>query len=443
MELLLPLYINADSDSPLLPSTSATALACFSTTPGRKMLMSQARRMYVSAVTLTQKAISDPVEVRSDVTLMAVMLLGLFESFTANEDTFESWCRHIDGAVAIVKHRGKEMLSNPVSARLFCNVRTQMIMGQVTRCKPVEQIFYEFNDWKFSPQDDCLNFPNRLAIITMQVPALRATAMKILRGPMKWTIARKIVTLIDDAVRVDRELAAWALEVPDSWKFKELGRCERMEDPNTAEVYPGPAHCYDDIWTARKWNIYRSYRILCQAIVLNCLERLIPPSQIASTDEYRRAAAISQSMVDDICASVPFHLGFPAPMYDLDDEASSENFKGYSRDDHDLPRTKGFRTARYKDAQAVGGYYLIWELYVAANVTVIPETQRDWIVTRLRHIGSKYGLNQATVLARHALQKLDNGRSVTLVDFAPPQDAAWEHTGGRNWRQFLTREEGY
>ncbi|MCJ1250290.1 hypothetical protein MMC30_007516 [Trapelia coarctata] len=443
MEFLLPLYINADSDSPLLASTSATALACFSKTPGRKMLMSQARKMYVSAVALTQKAISDPVEVKSDVTLMAVMLLGLFESFTANEDTSESWGHHTDGAVAIVKHRGKEMLSNPVSAKLFCDVRTQMIIGQVARCKPVEQIFYEFNDWKILPEDDCLGFANRLTIITMQVPALRATAIRILRGPMNWTIAREIVTLKEDAERVDRELAAWSLEVPDLWKFRELDRFERTDDPNTAEFHPGPIHCYNDIWTARKWNIYRSYRILCQAIILNCLERLIPTSTIASTDEYRRTAAISRSMVDDICASVPFHLGFPAPMYDIEYKASPNNLKDYSRDDHDLPKNKYFHTARYKDAQALGGYYLIWELLVAANVIIIDGAQRDWIMNRLRHIGAKYGLNQATMLAAQRLQRLGDNRSVSLVDFAPPHDAVWEHTGGRHWREFLSHEEGY
>ena len=440
MEFMLPLYINADLDSPLLPSTSATALACFSKTPGRTMLMSQARKMYVSAVALTQKAICDPVEVKSDVTLMAVMLLGLFESFTANEDAFEGWGHHADGAVAIVKHRGKEMLNNPVSAKLFYDVRTQMIIGQVARCKPVEQIFYEFNDWELSQQDGCLDVGNQLTVITMQVPALRATARRILRGPMNWTIAREIVTLKEDAERIDRELAAWSSEVPATWKYKELGRCGRMDDPNTAEIYPGPIHCYNDIWTARKWNIYRSYRILCQAIIFNCLERLIPASEIAFTHEYRRSTTISQRMVDDMCASVPFHLGFPAPMYELENMSSSNYSEEYSRDDNDPPKHRHSRTARHKDVQALGGYYLIWGLFVAANVVIISKTQRDWILNRLRHIGAKYGLNQATVFARQGLQRLEDGRNVSLVDFAPPHDEVWEQAGGRHWRRFLSHE---
>ena len=441
MEFLLPLYIKAAEESPLLASTAATALACFSKTPGRKMLMSEARKMYVSAVALTQKAISDPVEVKSDLTLMAVMLLGLFESFTTNEDTFESCGHHADGAVAIVKHRGKEMLDNPVSLRLFCDVRTQMVIGQVARCKPVEDIFYEFDGWKISPEDDCLGVANRLTIITMRVPALRCTAMRILRGPMNWAIGREIVTLMEDAQRVDRDLAAWSLEVPDSWKYKTLGLCKQTDEPNTAELHPGPIHGYNDIWTARHWNVYRSYRILCQAIILNCLERLIPTSEIASSDVYRRTAATLQKMVDDICASVPYHLGFPAPIYDLEINTSPYNFQDWSKDDYDPPTDNFFRTARYRHAPATGGYFLIWELFVAADVIVIPKTQRDWVVNRLRHIGAKYGLSQATVLARQGLRKLENGRSLSLTDFAPPHDIMWEQTGGVHWREILRHED--
>lgn len=443
MEYLLPLYVNAADESPLLASTAATAMACFSQTPGRTMLMCEARKMYVSAVALTQKAISDPVEVKSDLTLMAVMLLGLFESFMASEDTFESWGHHANGAVAIVKLRGKEMLNNPVSAKLFWDVRTQMVIGQVARCKPVEDIFYEFDGWKYLPEDDCFGVANRLTIVTMQVPAMREVAMRILRGPMDWAIAREIVTLMEDAQRVDRELAAWSLDVPDLWRFKRLGLCKPMDDPITAQVYPGSIHGYQDIWTARHWNIYRSYRILCQAIILNCLERLIPATKIASTDEYRRTATISQNMVDDICASVPFHLGFPALTYDMKDDTSSDNSRDHSRDDNDLPRAKLFQPARFKDAQATGGYSLFWELFVAANVVVIPEAQRTWIMNRIRYIGAKYGLTQATVLASQGLQRLQGARSASFVDFAPLRDGWWEQTGGVHWRRFLDHEDGW
>jgi hypothetical protein len=37
------------------------------------------------------------------------------------------WTRHINGAVTLIKLRGKEQMLDPISRRLFCAVRTLMV----------------------------------------------------------------------------------------------------------------------------------------------------------------------------------------------------------------------------------------------------------------------------------------------------------------------------
>lgn len=57
-------------------------------------------------------------------------------------------------------------------------------------------------------------------------------------------------------------------------------------------------------------------------------------------------------------------------------------------------------------AEALGGYFLVWPIFVAVNTEFVPRQQREWLQGRLSHIGHTFGLNQAQVLLlarRHVL----------------------------------------
>lgn len=60
---------------------------------------------------------------------MPLRLLNLTpdQSITATPETLPQWGLHTDGAVALIKMRGKEQLENDQSRRLFLAVRTQMV----------------------------------------------------------------------------------------------------------------------------------------------------------------------------------------------------------------------------------------------------------------------------------------------------------------------------
>ena len=56
--------------------------------------------------------------------------------------------------------------------------------------------------------------------------------------------------------------------------------------------------------------------------------------------------------------------------------------------------------------EALGGYFLVWPIFVAANTECVPPQQREWLEGRLSHIGQTFGLSQAQVLVlarRHVL----------------------------------------
>ena len=81
------------------------------------------------ALAQTHKALGQPDLGNNDATLAAVLLLCLYESITAiKESRMLAWRSHIDGAVNIVKTRGREqMCQTRMGTLLFVAVRHHLV----------------------------------------------------------------------------------------------------------------------------------------------------------------------------------------------------------------------------------------------------------------------------------------------------------------------------
>ena len=79
LEHLLPLYANTSAESPLSLATSSVALMISGGSPTRRSDQQLGRTIFGKALQKTSAAIRNPAESRKDETLMAVLLLGLFE----------------------------------------------------------------------------------------------------------------------------------------------------------------------------------------------------------------------------------------------------------------------------------------------------------------------------------------------------------------------------
>lgn len=79
LEHLLPLYANTTPDSPLSLATSAVALVLSGSAPNRRIDKERARQNFSEAIRKTRDAIRSPAESKKDETLMAVLILGLYE----------------------------------------------------------------------------------------------------------------------------------------------------------------------------------------------------------------------------------------------------------------------------------------------------------------------------------------------------------------------------
>jgi hypothetical protein len=128
-DFLVPLMKADTADSVLSSAFSAVAMASLANRPNTKGrgLMPQAIGLYAKALKKINLALQNPTQQKQDSTLASILLLGVFESVTSERSNVMAWGSHIDGAVQLVKMRGKKQCRTKTGHALFLTVRTQMV----------------------------------------------------------------------------------------------------------------------------------------------------------------------------------------------------------------------------------------------------------------------------------------------------------------------------
>ncbi|GME33013.1 hypothetical protein GTA08_BOTSDO10878 [Neofusicoccum parvum] len=401
-DILVPYYNSTPEASPLHLATHAVSLSVLGNYPGRSQMMREAARFYGQALQRAQQALQDPTQAKSDETLLTIMLFVLYEVFQnhkqrllqvaastyiedfkncairATNDSITAWAHHIDGAVTLAKLRGPQQLEKESSRKIF-----QALTNAMQRCKPVEE-FPGIPGWAIQEE----NAANRLTVISMGLPALRSRVRALMNTSIQGDRKTEAWSLIAAAREVDESLNKWATSLSEHWAHRTIAyQAEMPSDPKTAERWIGPVHAYADVWTSHIWNDYRITRVFTLSIIMACCSAISPNSTDLSVKALlANAHFVTQGLIDDLCASVPFHMNF-----DLQNRAIEV---GQDRE----------------SAEALGGFLLVWHVFVAANVECIPEPQRQWLQGRLLHIGHEFGLSPSQMLGmreRHILMHGD------------------------------------
>jgi hypothetical protein len=422
LDYLLPLYASSSMDSSLASATAAISLATFGNNPCRNYLMHSAHEKYNDALVKVNRALRDPVKAKQDETLMTILLFSLFEvsqdmtliyasrlnrcdtqesvmplrllhltfdqSITATPESLPKWGLHTDGAIALIKMRGKEQLNNPQSLKLFLRVRAQMIISHIQRSKPLDE-FYDA--WAELPGKESDTAGNRLTALQVNIPNLRAKANELLARPRNDETVKEVIKLMEDSLGADKKLSEWPNCLPPSWRFESAATMDG--DPGNvddAEIWPGNMDVYYDVWVASVWNSYRASRIYTQTIVVRCIQWLCPSGEFKQLPVFKTATAVLQEMVDDICAAVPYHMGYIFPK----EQDLRESI-------YPPPSNVPFVRPNHEESvKVLGSYFLLWPLFTASSVVTIPMDQRKWLKSRLTYIARRFGISRDPLLAR-------------------------------------------
>ena len=153
-----------------------------------------------------------------------------------------------------------------------------------------------------------------------------------------------------------------------------------------AYIYKDRKDIYLDLWVQSIWNAYRSARVKVQTIILDCITWL--GSSIEHQQWYWRsvyAKMITQEMVDDICASVPYALGTKTLGGPGDRDGVEFPYNGTQKVSEDHRRA----------AAALGGWYLLEPLKTSLKATCLAEGQKEWIKAQMERIWRIYSLQAA------------------------------------------------
>ena len=175
---VLPTLYQQDSSFGVLPKIiDAIGLACISNRKRSPELMVAAGQKYARVLRTINASIQDSEKATTDQTLLAIMLLGLFEVshylkdnfpsplLTAaqtvtcsNPESMRSWANHVNGAIAIARLRGTDQLRTKIGRKIFAIVRLQVVSH---RSKDAETLGPDLADLAHRLPSKAPNRPSR------------------------------------------------------------------------------------------------------------------------------------------------------------------------------------------------------------------------------------------------------------------------------------------
>jgi hypothetical protein len=349
----------------LSASLKAATLAAYAHKFHYPALLQRSRIYYDLALNRLQQKVQAPTEAVKSSTIVAMMLLGAFETLNCeNINSLSNTDAHMSGALRCISLRADPILKSQHGLQLFLQTSWCRLVTCILRSRPIPKELIETRRHAshFLPIDDPAW---KLSEIMERVARFRAE--------FKRCVLHDNIRIVDIALGLDQELLALAENMPFGWEFR---RILSEQDPEL--VFASYYHVYPDLWVACIWNFIRACRlVLLKEIRLRANRAptvLLPLLSSRYGGNYRQLDAIVQFLTSEICATVP-------------------QFCDYLQDLHhvvpinktDVPTTASV-------------YHLFWPLLNAAQSTSF-DSQWSWIINRCRVIGRTTGIQQVFALA--------------------------------------------
>jgi len=396
-------------------------------------LKKEATRWYLAALKLTNKALENQSEVRSDSTLLATMLLSIFES-TNNDKSLIAWTNHVAGSASLLRMRGKAQLATPAGRRMYMQCVGLLTIKCMGMGIALPRFIHDLNMEILAWEDE--NDPS-MKFFYLHIDAIDFRA-QILTGELT-----DLHQILDRALQID-EMAKDVFD-PSSqdWAYLEE-RC----DEGTPGVFGTSYHIYPHLAAAQTWNWVRYNRIYILDIIRNTLiaglsttpPEFVGPKYTRLLEESTEALYKMQS---DIIASIPQYLhdtpkfpstgggSYPQPCapfaatardlpspYTIQSTLSPPPTSALSPLSHKrftnnfLDRGPPKQSTLFASTTASlapeaylpvvrvsGGYSALWGLYIAGTTPVATPATQAFVLHSLSRVANEFGINQAKVLA--------------------------------------------
>ena len=216
--------------------------------------------------------------------------------------------------------------------------------------------------------------PRQLGALVCETCHLLARADNIPSKSMTTSeVPDSLLATISKGAVLDQKLEAWADDLPGPYRYKSFHTPDYSLE-NTLGLHPMSSfHLYSNIFIASSWNLNRITRMILLTNVGRWISALAKDSARETTSTEDNDCNLQtrdkiQSLVGDICASVPYLLG------ELDHEGKLQH---------------------PQHTKAIGGLYLLFPLRAMLFIESIDPVQKAWIRKRLAYIKNALGIQGA------------------------------------------------
>ena len=403
-DVLESLYQPCDSKNHLSVSVDAVSLAYFSFQYGAPKALHLARKQYLGALPVLNKALQSSQHATTDATLLAVLLLDLYEKFTSGDPrSAESWLGHVNGALAMVRLRDSEHLSDYAGRRLSIRLATNLTISLIAANTAVPfgliklrsdlKPFVKGDDPKWQCSGLCLKYANLRAMIE------------------EGNLSRD--GIITRARELDQEFLSVMAEMPPTWLYSTM-----QLDGSSGTDLDSYFDSYHDHHITQTWNVLRAMRILLQKIIQDWYQEIIrsipgtlanevvKPNDCGSIGDVVNGHVwldSHQQVTDN-----PYRYtmtALDASGFSLRIQSTKETIDAISQDIcASTPQYTTHRTKRGNDQdlpvfQKLQCYTLLWPLYVAGLHSSAERSVKSFAIRQLRFIADLHGIQNAAMVA--------------------------------------------
>ncbi|KAL8839737.1 MAG: hypothetical protein Q9170_001608 [Blastenia crenularia] len=382
---LLPFCSTSSKDQILNQSIDAVSLAYLNYQRHSLSAEEEARQHYASAIRSIGTALRSPNEAKQDSTILAILLLDLYEKITSKDSKHQTaWIAHLDGALALVKLRDGHQFNDPTVIRMLMRLSTNLLISSVVNDRPIS------SDLIALRSTISTNFPLSVD------PKWRESDLMIEFGSLRQNIQNGVVsdneailTLLD----LDSKFVKLGLEAPSAWRYQ------------TVQVKTMSSHHYQSFHlihpaehVTQMWNTLRLTRISLNEIIcyrcLYCLGR--QSSNLDVFAIHHRATEVIQEMASDICASLPQYIQDPNTPF-IEAPTGSERSTALSVSKIEVHRPP---TGQSNPTHHLPCYRLIFPLFVTAQSSAGSPSLRKWVIEQLRFMADYHAIENAMSVAK-------------------------------------------
>lgn len=192
----------------------------------------------------------------------------------------------------------------------------------------------------------------------------------------EWIVG--MLQVVKEAILIDLDYQEWIESLPAPWRHRSFRACTTPSIKCTSsETVPNPVpqHVYQDVYVAFASNNYRAARIHLHEILLRCSTLIeshpLGDSFVAEQTRAQSKTTIAE-MISEVCASTAFCLG-------------------------DINSTGELAPAG-NCRRPLGGYLMLWGLWVAYVSASEGSEGRNWLRGKLEYVSNVMGIRASESL---------------------------------------------